>query len=140
MTHPAIFWAILGLALIVLEVFTATFILIFFGVSALVVAGLTLLGLNQPVWQIILFAVIAVLGAVLLRGKLVSTFSAKKELPIDEMQVIELSADVPAGSTAQIMYQGTTWVAVNETGADFKRGDKAVIARMDGVKIVLGRA
>lgn len=139
MNNPAIIWAIVGLALIAVEVFTATFFLVFFGVSAFIVAGLSLVGLVHPAWQIILFALIAIAGVVLLRKRLVSSLTAKKGLPGDEMQSIVLTDDVPAGGSAYIMYQGTTWTAVNGTGADFKKGENALIARMDGVKIILTR-
>lgn len=140
MTNPAIVWAIIGLILIVVEVFTATFFLVFFGVAAFVVAGLTFTGLTNTAWQIIVFALLAILGAALLRGKLVSSLQGKHGLPGDEMQTIVLSGDVPAGGSAQIMYQGTTWMAVNETPVDFKRDDKVLIQRIDGVKIILTRA
>lgn len=140
MNNPTIIWAIVGLTLIVIEVFTATFFLVFFGVSAFVVAGLSLIGLSHPAWQIIAFALIAIAGVVLLRKKLVSTLTAKKGLPGDEMQSIVLTEDVPAGGSTNIMYQGTTWTALNGTDTPFKKGDKALIARMDGVKIILTRA
>lgn len=136
---PFIAWAVLGLALLIIEIFTMTFALVFFGMAALIVSVLAWSGMDNITLQILVFTVLGIVDMFLLRKRLMSALQAKKNLPMDESQHITLTADVPAGQSAQIMYQGATWIAINETAVDFKKGDNAVIARMDGVKIVLGR-
>lgn len=136
---PALVWGILGLTLIIAEVFTASFVLVFFGVAALLVAVLAAIGFKSFVLQMLLFAAASLGSLLLFRSKLMGYFHATAQTVMDENQVLRLTGDVPAHGTGQISYQGSTWTAVNPTDHPFQQGDKAVIERMDGVKIILRR-
>lgn len=134
---PALAWGILGLILIIAEVFTASFVLVFFGVAALLVAALAAIGFGNFTLQMLLFAAASLGSLLLFRSKLMGYFHATAQTVMDENQVLQLTSDVPANGTGQISYQGTMWTAVNPTNHSFHQGDKAVIERMDGVKIIL---
>lgn len=55
------FWLLLGLLLLISELFTPALVAIFFGIGALVVGLLTLIGLiDSPAVQLLLFALISV--------------------------------------------------------------------------------
>jgi len=136
---PALVWGILGLILIIAEVFTASFVLVFFGVAALLVAVLAAVGFKSFLLQMLLFAAASLGSLLLFRSKLMGYFHSTAQTVMDENQVLRLTGDVPAHGTGQISYQGTTWTAVNPTDHAFHQGDNAVIERMDGVKIVLRR-
>src|SRR3712207_3888163 len=62
----AMLWIVLGIALVIAEAFTATFLIIFFGVGALAAAGAAALGASALI-QVIVFAVVSALSAGALR-------------------------------------------------------------------------
>lgn len=135
---PTILWAIFGLILITIEIFTLSFFLLFFGAAALLVALLKVLGLNNFPVELVIFSVLGMGGLLLFRKKLFASVQAKKNYQIDANQKVRLTEDIKAGEEAKIEYQGASWTAVNESGVDLHRGDQAVILRIESVKIFLG--
>lgn len=134
---PTIIWAILGLVLIVAELVTFTFVLMFFGIAALVVSVCKVAGLDHLVFEIFLFSLIGLSGIFLFRKKMVATCSSRKNVAIDKYKPLILSCDVPAHGQARVTYQGTEWTAHNESGRDLKKGEKAIIARTEGIELFL---
>ena len=55
-----ILWAVLGVALIVAEIFTTGFVLLWFGIGALVAAIAGLVGLNSVPLQFLIFAIVSI--------------------------------------------------------------------------------
>ena len=131
-----ILWTLIGVALLCVEITTLSFFLLFFGISALVVAGARLVGLDYLPFEILLFAAGGAAGALLLRKHLVRT---RERYHTDHNQRVELSADVVPGGTTTIEYQGSQWTAVNGSDETLKKGDVVGIERCDGVKLVLKR-
>jgi inner membrane protein len=134
---PAYIWAIIGVGLIIFEVFTSTFFILFFGVAALVVAGLKAFGLDHLETEILIFAAVGLAGTLIFRKKLLKSFQSTAKVSADREKVITLSHTVPAKGSAQISYQGTMWTAVNEGQIDLPEGAHAVISRVDGVKLII---
>ena len=132
-----IFWAVLGMVLIIVEIVSLSFVLLFFGASALLVAGAKLAGLDHAAIEIALFAMGGVAGLLLFRKKLQDALTTRKALHIDKETLIILSAKVPAKGRSDIQYQGTTWTALNESDLDLNIGDEALISRTDGVKLII---
>lgn len=132
---PAILWAIAGLVLIVAEVLTVTFILLFFGIAALSVALVKFLGLSHLPLEIGLFAIIGLSGILLFRKRIRANFESKKSVAIDLNKKIILSAAVPAKSHARVEYQGSFWTVVNQTEHTFMPGDEARIVRTEGIEL-----
>lgn len=66
-TIAAVVWIVVGLALFAIEATTLTFVALYFGAAALVVALAAVLGLNVPL-QLLLFALVSVVGLVGTRG------------------------------------------------------------------------
>jgi membrane protein implicated in regulation of membrane protease activity len=129
-------WATLGIALILLEVFTSTFVLLFFGVAALLVAGLKLLGLAHLALEIAIFGGLGMGLTLLLRNKIKASLGSRAgQYRSDEL--LYLDQDIAPGATASIAYQGTTWTAVNDSDRLLAKGSRAVIARTEGVKLFL---
>lgn len=135
-----VIWAIVGIALLIAEIFTMSFFMIFFGVGAIAVALLKTIGLNYLPLEIIIFTLLGVGGIFVFRKKMVKTFSEQNQMSLDENQRIILSSDLPARSHAQIYYQGSTWTAVNESDSNFKTGDEVVIKRTESIKLIVGPA
>ena len=55
-----ILWAVLGAVLIVAEIFTTGFVLLWFGIGALVAGLAALLGVNNIILQFLIFAVVSI--------------------------------------------------------------------------------
>lgn len=136
---PTVLWAVAGLALIVAEMFTATFFLLFFGIAGLIIAmARHFFGLDHLNTELSMFAAIGVAGVLIFRGKLLSSFQSKdKGAKIDEDRTLVLSDDVPAGSEAKVNYQGTQWTAINNTAEHMAKGTRVAIDHTDGIKIIL---
>lgn len=134
---PSLLWAILGLILVGAEVFTGTFILLFLGVAAVLVAIFKAFGLSNLSLEIILFSVFSLCGLILFRRKLVQSFSRNRPFSIDENKILILSADIPVGEETEIQYQGAPWLAFNPGPDPLHKGDRVWIERTEGVKLIV---
>lgn len=132
-----VIWVVVGLVLLVAEMLSLTFVLLFFGVSAILVALAKLLGLHNLPIELLIFALGGVAGLWLFRKKLVTAIQTKKGMHIDRDTVFILNNDVTAGGRAEVEYQGSTWTAMNESDRDLQKGQEAVIERTEGVRLVI---
>lgn len=133
-------WLAAGIILIILELVSTTFVVLFFGIAALCVALVASLGVESLSVQLALFAVLGAAGIVLFRKKVGAAFAARGEQDkfsgMQNKRII-LDHDVPAGGRASVLHQGTTWTAINEGSTDLKSGSTVMIVRVDGVKLVV---
>jgi membrane protein implicated in regulation of membrane protease activity len=134
---PTLIWAIVGVALLIAEMFTGTFVLLFLGIAAIVVAGLRLIGLDHLSMEILIFAVVSLLQVFFFRKKIKYAMSKTQTFSIDQEGKLILSVDVPAHSEVQITYQGSVWTAVNDTDQNMQRGERAKIMRTEGIKLII---
>lgn len=131
-------WMILGALLLVGEVFTGTFDLLFFGIAALITAALAQWVTGQLEWQILVFASIAMLGFWYARRRGRQVKSKGFEADIDK--TIVLSHPLKAGAEGTIQYQGAPWTAVNASNVDLSAGQKVAITKTEGVRIFVRQA
>ena len=136
-TSSPIIWVVLGLVLIIVEMFSLSLVLLFFGVAALVVAVLKYAGLNNLPIEILAFAILGIAGLLLFRSKLRRSLKSQPDHSIDRNRPIILSVDVPARGSAGIEYQGVLWTAVNASDAPMKKGDQVFIQSTEGVKLII---
>lgn len=134
---PTVIWAVFGLLLIVTEMFTATFFLLFFGLAALLVAGARLIGLDHFNTELLIFSILGVASILIFRKKLVSGLQPADSSKTDENEILILSETVPAGLEGKIEYQGSQWTACNDTDRDMAKGSKVAIAKTQGAKLIL---
>lgn len=134
----AIAWAVIGVIFLIAEIFTLTFLLLFFGLAAFFVAGLKLVGFSNLPLELVLFAAAALLGTLVFRKKFTATLAARKGYKNDIQ--ITLSNEVGPHAETLVSYQGTVWTAVNGTATPMHKGQLAHIVRIDGVKLVLAPA
>ena len=73
-----IFWTILGAILIVAEIFTSGFVLLWFGIGALAAALLGLVGIDSLALQFLVFAAVSIGLTVSSRTIFVNYFSREK--------------------------------------------------------------
>jgi membrane protein implicated in regulation of membrane protease activity len=138
-TSTAAHWGILGVALLLIEVVSGTFIVVFFGLAALILAALKLTGLNHLGFELLIFALLGLVLTIAFRNKFLARMSSRATYTNDSNHVITLSSDIDAKSEATILYQGTQWTAVNPGDVPFKQGQKVTITKTEGIKLYLSK-
>lgn len=139
MLSAAAIWAILGLVLLIAEIFSGSFFLCFFGLAALIVASIKqATGLDQMALEIIAFATIGMSGLLFFRKKLLRNFGhSTPNITIDTQSIVSLSNDLPAHGSGKIEYQGTLWDAFNDSDQDLHRGDRASVIATRGIQLII---
>lgn len=130
-------WAITGIILIAAEMLVGNFVLLLFGLAALVVAGLQLiLGEQSLLHNSLIFAVVGVIGTLWLRKKKFfqkqgKTFSSENEFFLDK--------SISSKAAETVKYQGTVWTAVNENECSLALGQKVKVVRTEGNRIFIDK-
>ncbi len=135
----ALSWLVLGMVLFGLELFTGTFVVMFFAVGALLTALIAWLGVidSLPI-QIVIFTLLSGGGLFYFRDKLKIGYKGEIEaLKSDVGSVVYLESDVAVGAQTEVQYQGARWPAVNESGRLLTKGSSVKVAQIDGVKLIL---
>ncbi|MCW5893696.1 MAG: NfeD family protein [bacterium] len=134
-------WALGGLFLLGIEVATpGSFFTLFFGVAALVVAGLALFGLAGPDWvQWLLFSLGSVGSLVLFRQKLLRrSFGGGAHAPGTVVgEVAVLQEDLAPGQVGRAELRGTVWSARHDGPAALARGQRCRVVRIEGLTLWL---
>lgn len=130
-------WAILGMVLLIIEIFTLSFVVSFFGVAALIVALLKVLGLSNLAVEILIFSGVGFSCIFFFRRKLQRVMNRGPEVALDKAKVFILTADVPPHATAKVEYQGVAWDAYNDSDARLLKGDKVVVTDTEGIKLIV---
>jgi inner membrane protein len=135
---PTVIWAIVGLTIIILEIFTTSFFLLFFGVAALIVSCVRLFGLDNLSIELLIFALLGGAGLLFFHRRLKETFQASgKKISIDKEKNITITEDIPAGQKGSVQHHGSPWTAINISDVDLKEGDVAIIDSVDGITLKL---
>ena len=135
----ALNWLVLGMVLFGLELFTGTFVVMFFAVGALFTALIAWLGIidSLPI-QIVIFTVLSGGGLFYFRDKLKIGYKGETgTLKSDVGSIVYLESDVDVGAQTEVHYQGARWPAVNESGRALTKGSPVKVAQVDGVKLIL---
>jgi membrane protein implicated in regulation of membrane protease activity len=136
------YWLVLGLVLIALEMVSAGgFYIIFFGVAAVIVAGLAGSGLVATNWiQWLLFSVLSVASLVLFRNPLMRTLNlGAGAADIDTLAGETGTAleDMSVGANGRVELRGTTWSARNTGSTPLPRGHRCVVVRAERLTLLV---
>jgi membrane protein implicated in regulation of membrane protease activity len=138
-------WLILAAIALAVEMFVldAQFYLVFFGISAAAMGMLALLGVGMPDWtQWLVFSILAVLTMVSFRQRLYTLVRGRTG-HVEERLTLGDRVTVPVrlepSQTCRVDYRGSSWTARNIDETAIEAGREAVIARVDGL-ILLVRA
>lgn len=134
-------WALGGLLLLGIEIAVpGGFFVFFFGIAALVVAALSLLGVAGPDWvQWLLFSVGSVGSLLLFRQKLVR----RAQVPGGDAtatvvgETAVLVDDLAPGQVGRAELRGTVWSARHEDAAPLVRGQRCRVVRIEGLMLWL---
>lgn len=131
-------WLILGFGLIAAELLSGTFVILFFGIGAILTSALAFFNFGNSAVQITFFAVVSTLSLLLFRKRFIKTQTPQeiqKSLSADIDNTVILSDPIPGFGEAMIAYQGTHWTAVNLEPLQIDAGTRVKIERTEGIKI-----
>ena len=143
-----IFWTILGALLIVAEIFTSGFVLLWFGIGALAAALLGLVGIDSLALQFLVFAAVSIGLTVSSRTIFVNYFSREKSgqslrsgvdaLPGKIGTVVSSSKGALQEGAVKVF--GSTWTAYPVTGEEpLEAGERVCVDRVEGASIYVKR-
>lgn len=138
-------WVAVGAVLLGAEVVLPTdFYLVFFGLSAIGVGLLHLLGVAGPAWgQWALFGALSVASLVLFRSRVSKRFRVQGGDPrVDDTLVGEVAVvkeRLRPGAIGRAELRGTTWTARNAGDAPLEPGARARVERVEGLLLHLRR-
>jgi membrane protein implicated in regulation of membrane protease activity len=139
------YWVVLGLLLLGLELATpGGFFLLFFGVGALLVGGLVIIGAGGPAWlQWLFFTVLSVAALVFFRTPLLRLMQARtpRSGDIDSLrgEVAVAMDGIPAGGLGRAQLRGTVWTARNLGSDSITPGERCLVTSVDGLTISIRR-
>lgn len=137
------FWLIIGVLLLIAEMFTGTLYLLFAAGAAFLTALIEWL-IPWPLYiEFLLFAAFSVLGIFLVKKKFKEPkVGLKKEPHVafknDENRTLILSEDIGSGEEKIVTYQGSPWTAINHSDRSLRKGESVKIIRIEGIKLILG--
>ena len=125
-------WLIIGLLLVALELSSSGgFYVIFFGVAALIVTGLSFFGLVAAVWlQWLLVSVLSIASLLLFREPLMKRLyvtDAQNDLDTLVGQAGTATEDIAAGAIGRVEVRGATWEARNSAQRTLARGERCLV-------------
>ena len=143
-----ILWVILGAILIVAEVFTSGFVLLWFGIGALAAALAGIVGINSLAIQFLIFAVVSVGLTAASRTIFVNYFSREKTgeslrtgvdaLPGKIGTVVSSSRGAMQEGAVKVF--GSTWTAYPAEGeSPLEAGERVRVESIEGSSIYVRR-
>src|SRR6266853_817713 len=143
-----ILWSVLGLVLIVAEVFTSGFVLLWFGIGALAAALAGILGVHSLGIQFLIFAAVSIGLTAASRTIFVNYFSREKtgdslrtgmdSLPGKIGTVVSSSRGAMQEGAVKVF--GSTWTAYPAEGEEpLEAGDRVAVERVQGASIYVRR-
>src|SRR5688500_18961930 len=143
-----IFWLVLGAILIVAEVFTSGFVLLWFGIGALAAAFAGLIGIDSLALQFLIFAGVSIGLTAASRTIFVNYFSKERtgeslrtgvdSLPGKIGTVVSSSKGAMQAGAVKVF--GSTWTAYPAPGeAPLEAGERVCVERVEGASIYVDR-
>jgi membrane protein implicated in regulation of membrane protease activity len=143
-----ILWCVLGLALIVAEVFTSGFVLLWFGIGALAAALAGFIGIDSLALQFLIFAVVSSGLTAASRTIFVNYFS--RENPGNELRTgadslpgkigTVVSSSKGALNEGAVKVFGSTWTAYPAAGeSPLEAGERVRVESIQGASIYVRR-
>ncbi|MBA2504175.1 MAG: NfeD family protein [Pyrinomonadaceae bacterium] len=142
-----ILWAVLGVILIIAEIFTPGFVLLWFGVGALTAAFMSVIGFDYPL-QFLGFFVVSIGLTALSRTIFSNYFTHGSGSPELKTGVDALPGQIGTVSTSSrgalhegaVKVFGSTWTAYPAEGEQpLETGERVVVERVQGASIYVRR-
>jgi membrane protein implicated in regulation of membrane protease activity len=143
-----IVWGILGAILIVAEIFTSGFVLLWFGIGALAAALAGLVGIDSLAAQFLIFAVVSIALTAASRTIFINYFSREETGPSLRSGVDSLpgkigtvvSSSQGALQQGAVKVFGSTWTAYPAAGEPpLEAGERVCVESVEGASIYVRR-
>ena len=131
-------WLLLGLALLGAELVTpGAFVAFFFGISALVMAGIAAFDVLPQWLEWLTFTGLAVAALLLFRRWFQRRLTVRSEPPVDSLvgEIGVLLEDLPVRGVGKIEVRGTPWTAHNSAERELPRGQRCRVEKVDGLAL-----
>ena len=131
-------WVLIGIALLAAEFASTTMHIGLFAVGAFVVALLVALGVEMPLWaELLTFTVVSLLGFFFLRPWLVRKLKLQSTRVVDSLVGEQATTidEIPIAGLGKAEMRGSTWSARNIGETVLPRGQRCVVAAVDGLVI-----
>jgi inner membrane protein len=135
-------WIILGFFLLICEIITpGGFYIVFFGIGALIVGLLLVLGI--PIvfaLQIVIFVILSVVLLLLFSKRLRQRFAkSDKSDKVDKIagEFAHALEDIPQDAFGKVELRGAPWNAKNTGDAKIAKGQRCVVESMDGLTLFI---
>jgi membrane protein implicated in regulation of membrane protease activity len=134
-----LFWLIFGIILILIELFIPGLIVIFFGVSAILMAGLIYLGfITNIFYQFFLWSILSIILVLTLRKITIKFYPSleKYQFSKDSLErkkgivVEEINPHVGSG---RVKISGSYWKAISDDGTIIPVGKEIIVVRQNGL-------
>jgi len=145
MYQPWFVWAIVGVVCVGLEMLLPGFVIIFFGIGALLTAVLSLIpAVSGQIWlQVLVFIAFSVVSLVFLRRRFAKIFAGtlfdSRHVDPEETgagETAEVIEAVTPLSDGRIRFRGTTWPARTRSGT-IPAGSRAIVIERDGMTYIV---
>ncbi|NBA88533.1 NfeD family protein [Emticicia sp. CRIBPO] len=130
-------WVIVGVIMLIVEIFSTSFYSIFFGVGAFITAVFSYLGLlDETSAQLIVFCFSSVISLVLFRKKFKELF-LKEQGSYTEFidEHARVSVEIPVGGEGKVFYRGSEWMAFSDSLNSLLPDEKVIIKKIEGIKL-----
>ena len=143
-----VLWSILGAILVVAEIFTSGFVLLWFGIGALAAAFAAFIGIDSLVVQFMIFAIVSVALTAASRTIFINYFSREKTgqslrsgvdaLPGKIGTVVSSSKGALQEGAVKVF--GSTWTAYPAAGEEpLEAGERVCVESVEGASIYVRR-
>lgn len=130
--NMSLLWLIAGIVLLIAEMATGTIVLIFIAFGCFIAAATSMLAPEMITAQLIVCAVVSLVGTFLLRKPLTRRLLRATSLQADVGKELLIDTDIEPHKRSRISYQGTMWEASNIGTESVKNGDHVIIVGIDG--------
>ncbi len=133
-------WLVLGSILVALEMAASGgFYVIFFGIAALAVSALHVVGAAGALWlQLLLFSVLSIVSLLLFRSPLLRWMGLDQPAPEVDTLVGETAVpleDIAPGAVGRAELRGSAWNARNAGPGNLVRGQRCTVVRVDRLMV-----
>lgn len=133
----SVFWLVLFIVLLLIEIFTVNLVSVWFAIGA-AVAMISSFFVEGIIFQVIVFVGISVISLILTK-KFVNKFKKADMIPTNLDRVIgkkgEVILEISPNKIGQVKVMGTIWSAVSS--CKIQVGEKVVVDKIDGVKLIV---
>jgi membrane protein implicated in regulation of membrane protease activity len=132
-------WAIIGVVMMIIEIFAVSFFFLFVGIGALMTALLSWMGITDSlIAQLIVFSVISAASMFIFRKKLQQSLDDKgsdyNEFKGEKAKVI---SPISPNSDGKVFFRGADWIAYSDSSEEIPVNSPVSIKKADGIRLLV---